>query len=126
MTTTVQRVFNFSAGPAVMPVSVLEAFSSGTVVVSTAPEGMSYLVEHDRTGLLSQPGDARALAQNVIRLLRDPELASRLAFNAFEESQRYRWETVREQWLKVYKSLACRNVDAGFRDSPLHGPKAHP
>ena len=109
-----------------MPVSVLEAFSSGTVVVSTAPEGMSYLVEHDRTGLLSQPVDARALAQNVIRLLRDPELASRLAFNAFEESQRYRWETVREQWLKVYKSLACRNVDAGFRDSPLHGPKAHP
>ena len=39
-----------------MPVSVLEAFASGMPVVSTAPEGMDFLVEHERTGLLSKPG----------------------------------------------------------------------
>jgi glycosyltransferase involved in cell wall biosynthesis len=88
-----------------MPVSILEAFASGTPVVSTAPEGMRFLVEHERTGLLSDPGDVRGLAQNVIRVLRDPELASRLACNALEESRRYRWTAVREQWLDVYRSL---------------------
>ena len=33
-----------------MPVSILEAFASGTPVISTAPEGMRYLVENARTG----------------------------------------------------------------------------
>lgn len=88
-----------------MPVSILEAFASGTPVVSTAPEGMHYLVEHERTGLLSEVGDPQALAQNVIRLLRSPELAMHLASNAREESVRYSWPVVREQWLKVYRSL---------------------
>jgi glycosyltransferase involved in cell wall biosynthesis len=95
-----------------MPVSILEAFASGTPVVSTAPEGMRYLVEHERTGLLSEPGDARALAGNVIRLLRDPGLYSRIAFNAHEQSKRYCWTEVREQWLDIYRSLAPRNCGA--------------
>jgi glycosyltransferase involved in cell wall biosynthesis len=89
-----------------MPVSVLEAFASGTPVVTTAPESMRYLVEHERTGLLSQPGDSAALARNVIRVLREPALASRLISNALHESQRYQWTAVREQWLRVYRSLA--------------------
>jgi glycosyltransferase involved in cell wall biosynthesis len=94
-----------------MPVSVLEAFASGTPVVSTAPEGMDYIVEHERTGLLSKVGDAHELAQNVIRLLRDPELASRLSANAYEESRRYRWDAVRKQWLDVYRSLRSQKTE---------------
>jgi glycosyltransferase involved in cell wall biosynthesis len=89
-----------------MPVSILEAFAAGTPVVSTAPEGMRYLVGHERTGLLSEIGDPTALARNVIRLLTDADLASRLAHNALEESRRYSWEAVRQQWLEVYYSLA--------------------
>jgi len=92
-----------------MPVSVLEAFASGTPVVTTEPEGMKYLVAHERTGLLSQPGDANALAQNILRILKEPDLAARLAQNAFEESSRYRWAAVREQWLKVYADLTSRS-----------------
>jgi glycosyltransferase involved in cell wall biosynthesis len=89
-----------------MPVSVIEAFASGTPVISTAPESMPYLVDHERTGLLSPVGDEHALAANVIRLLRNPELAQRLASNAFKESQRYSWPNVREQWIEVYRSLS--------------------
>jgi glycosyltransferase involved in cell wall biosynthesis len=101
-----------------MPVSILEAFASGTPVVSTAPEGMSYLVEHERTGLLSEPGDARALAENVMRLLREPELASRLALNAHEEMKRYSWDTVRQQWLEIYCSLQSGAAETSV-ESPI-------
>jgi glycosyltransferase involved in cell wall biosynthesis len=89
-----------------MPVSILEAFAAGTPVVSTAPEGIRYLLEHERTGLLSEPGDWRALAENVMRLLRDPELAGRIASNAYEQTKLYRWTEVRGQWLQIYRSLA--------------------
>ena len=88
-----------------MPVSVIEAFASGTPVVTTSPESMPYLVQHERTGLLSPVGDEKALAGNVIRLLRDPALALSLAQNAHHESQNYTWEAVRGQWLSVYRGL---------------------
>jgi glycosyltransferase involved in cell wall biosynthesis len=96
-----------------MPVSILEAFASGTPVVSTAPEGMRYLVEHERTGLLSEPGDATALGRNAIRLLQDPGLSSRLARNARQECSRYCWTEVRRQWLELYRSM----IQAG--DAPV-------
>jgi glycosyltransferase involved in cell wall biosynthesis len=88
-----------------MPVSVLEAFASGTPVITTAPESMRYIVDHERTGLLSEPGDAAALAMNILRLLGDSELATKLAQNAFAESNRYAWQSVRDQWLSVYRGL---------------------
>ena len=86
-----------------MPVSIIEAFGAGTPVVTTAPESIPYLVEHERTGLLSAVGDDKALAANVIRLLRDPPLAARLAQNAYAETRKYRWEAVREQWADAYR-----------------------
>jgi glycosyltransferase involved in cell wall biosynthesis len=88
-----------------MPVSILEAFACGTPVVSTAPESIRYLVEHERTGLLSEVGDAKALAQNVIRVLRDSELAAQLVSNAYKQSHLYRWTAVRQQWLDLYRSM---------------------
>jgi glycosyltransferase involved in cell wall biosynthesis len=88
-----------------MPLSVIEAFAAGTPVVSTSPECMPYLVQHERTGLLSPVGDEKALAANVIRLLRDPPLAARLAQKAHHESRKYTWEAVREQWLNTYREL---------------------
>lgn len=86
-----------------MPVSVIEAFRSGTPVVTTSPESMPYLVEQERTGLLSAVGDEKALAANVVRLLREPELAAALAKNAHAESRKYTWEAARGQWVKVYR-----------------------
>jgi L-malate glycosyltransferase len=87
------------------PVSILEAFACGNPVVTTAPEGIRYMVEHERTGLLCSPGDWQGLAENAIRLLREPELAAQLARNAYEEVQRCRWESVRALWLQVYRSM---------------------
>ncbi len=88
-----------------MPLSIIEAFAAGTPVVTTSPECMPYLVEHERTGLLSPVEDEKALASNVMRLLRDPALAARLTKNARDEAQNYTWEAVREQWLNIYRGL---------------------
>ena len=92
-----------------MPVSIIEAFACGLPVITTSPPSMRFLVDHERTGLLSGPGDARALAANVVRVLRDPALGAWLATNAFEESRQYHWTAVRQQWLSVYQELVRGN-----------------
>jgi len=94
-----------------MPVSILEAFASGTPVVSTDPEGMQYVVQHERNGLLSEPGDAAALARNAVRLLRDSALSSRIARNARDDCDRYCWTQVRGRWLDIYNSMTRPNCE---------------
>jgi asparagine synthase (glutamine-hydrolysing) len=89
-----------------MPVSVLEAFAAGIPVASTAPDGIRYIVEHERTGLLSPPCDWRQLGENVLRLLRNPVLAQTLVGNARRQARAYCWETVRDQWLDIYRAAA--------------------
>ena len=64
------------------PISLLEAFSCGLPVVSTAAGGIPYLVDHEVTGILVPPGDDEALAKEMIRLAEDPDLGRRLAMAA--------------------------------------------
>jgi glycosyltransferase involved in cell wall biosynthesis len=114
-----------------MPLSILEAFASGTPVASTAPEGIKYLVEHERTGLLSELGDWEGLARSVLRILRDPDFGRTLADRGFQEVQRYSWEAVRGQWLKVYTDLlhngACARESRGTpRESSVLSPNPQP
>jgi glycosyltransferase involved in cell wall biosynthesis len=91
-----------------LPTSMLEAFASGLPVVSTAPEGMDYVVDHEQTGLLCPVDDWQALAKSVTRLLRAPCLAETLARNAFVAAARYRWAAVRAQWIETYFSMLGR------------------
>ena len=84
------------------PLSILEAMSSGAPVVTTAAGGISSMVRHEGTGLLCPVGNAQALAEQVIRLLREPELARNIAHRAHHELAAHRWVSVRQKWLEVY------------------------
>jgi rhamnosyl/mannosyltransferase len=56
----------------------LEAMACGKPVVSTNLEtGVPWVNQHETTGLIVPPGDPVALAQEVTRLLDDPELRAR-------------------------------------------------
>ena len=74
------------------PVSVIEAMACGLPVVSTAVGGVPYLIEHGKDGLLVPPSDARAMADAVRRLLKDPDLAEALARAARLKVEAWDWE----------------------------------
>lgn len=84
------------------PLSILEAMAAGLPVVTTAAGGIPWVLRHEETALLCPIGDARALADQIQRLLRRPNLALQIAHRAHEESARYRWASVRTKWLDVY------------------------
>ena len=89
-----------------MPGSILEAFASGLVVVSTNSGGIPYIVQHEQTGLVCNSEDWKQLAANVNRLLQDSELARQLTENARQQSLSYHWAAVRQHWLRLYQELS--------------------
>ena len=62
-----------------IPVALMEAMACGVPVVGSRLSGIPEVVEDAETGLLVEPGDPAALADALERLLRDRELARRLA-----------------------------------------------
>ncbi|MDR1686190.1 MAG: glycosyltransferase family 4 protein [Desulfovibrio sp.] len=61
-----------------VPVSLMEALSVGRAVIAADAPGSREVAVDGLTGFLVPPGDARALADAAVRLLRDPELAARM------------------------------------------------
>jgi len=89
-----------------MPTSLIEAFAAGTPVLTYATGGIPNIVEHERTGLMVAPKDYESLSVAALRVLRDPELAVRLAEAARAEClAKYTWQVVRDQWLEAYRGL---------------------
>jgi glycosyltransferase involved in cell wall biosynthesis len=56
----------------------MEAMSAGRSVVASGTGGLPEVVENMRTGVLVPPGDPEALADALLRVISDDELASRL------------------------------------------------
>jgi glycosyltransferase involved in cell wall biosynthesis len=75
----------------------------GAAVAAAAAGGLAELIEHDKTGLLSPPGDTAALAESVVSLLTDAGLARRLGQGAAAYvRQGHSWDRVLPGLLAVY------------------------
>jgi glycosyltransferase involved in cell wall biosynthesis len=56
--------------------TLLDAMTLGVPVIAAASDGPKELIEPNRNGLLTPPGDSAALAAAILHLLRTPELAA--------------------------------------------------
>ena len=76
-------------------------------VAATAVGGVSEIVAHGVSGYVSPPGDARALADGVQRLLLDPQRAARMgaAGRTLAEAT-YRRDLVGRQYLAMVRFIA--------------------
>lgn len=70
------------------PNAVLEAMAAGLPVAASRTGGIPDLVEHGRTGLLTQPEDPHDLAAALLRLLQDESLRASLGAAAREQAVR--------------------------------------
>lgn len=66
------------------PVAVLEAGAAGLPVIATRHAGIKDAVQDGKTGLLVDEGDVTGMAEQMVRLARDPQLAANLG-NAARE-----------------------------------------
>ena len=75
-------------------------------VIGADSGGIQDIIVHEKTGLLFPPGDARALAKCIKRILSDMELTGTLISNAYQEARfRFSPENTAKTFVEIYDTL---------------------
>ncbi len=86
---------------------LLEAMACGVPVVQPRRGGFTEIVEKTRGGLLVEPDDPQKLADGIMRIYEDEELAKRLGEQGFQKvREHYSVSCMAERALEVYGALS--------------------
>ncbi|MEW6060208.1 MAG: glycosyltransferase family 4 protein [Actinomycetota bacterium] len=86
-------------------VVLVEAMAAGVPVVASRTPGYDEVVRDGIDGLLVAPGDPSAAARAIRRILRDPDLATRLASAGRDRAQAFSWEAVTDRLEAIYRDV---------------------
>lgn len=85
---------------------ITEAASVGLPVVSYAcPCGPRDIISDGIDGFLVEPGDEKALAERICRLIEDDKLRKRMGKASLEMSARYSPEVIAAQWMNLFNKI---------------------
>ncbi|MEO0080656.1 MAG: glycosyltransferase family 4 protein, partial [candidate division WOR-3 bacterium] len=90
-------------------VVLLEAMASGVPVVASDIPGYDETIRPEITGLLVPPGRPDLLADNILRVLKNPELRDQLVAGGLERVREFAWPLIARRTLDYYHELlaAC-------------------
>ena len=85
---------------------IVEAMATGLPVVSfRCPCGPEDIITDGEDGLLVENGNPQKLAEGICIAIEHPELRKRMAAKALVTAQRYREDSIMQQWIKLFESL---------------------
>ncbi len=92
----------------------------GTPVVGSRSGGIAEQIVDDVSGILFTPGDARALAKALHRLLEDRTLRERLALGGIRRVRnKFTLESTYRAMASLFESLAAPSLDVAPRTQSL-------
>lgn len=95
---------------------VLESMASGVPVVGVNAGGVPNLIRDGETGFLVEPGDTKAFAERVRRLLTSEKLRRSMATAARDEAEQWDWKSATSQLRNEQYQAAMRNFQARVKE----------
>lgn len=91
--------------------AILESMAAGKPVVATDIGGSSELIQHGRSGFIVPARDSNALAQAILRLLKDRKLATKMGFEGRKiVKQKFDSQMRADKELELYENFIIRNI----------------
>lgn len=89
--------------------SVMEALWAGVPVVTTPAGGLPEIIEDGICGLLAPFGDYKAIAESVIKVLSNPELAEKLTVAGRQRAKDLTIQQMAGKTEKIYEETLRNN-----------------
>lgn len=85
-----------------MPVSLLEGFNAGLLVIASNVGGVPYMINDGVNGLLFERGNSKDLADKMLSAISNYTAYKQMVTSAFESLSAYSWENVWNKLKVVY------------------------
>ncbi|WP_010676909.1 glycosyltransferase family 4 protein [Bacillus timonensis] len=92
------------------PLPSLEAMSCGIPVITTDNTGINEYAINNYNCLMTAPGNVPEMVEQIIKLLEDDELYTRLKLNGIKTSEDYKWENILSDLLIYYREVASHKL----------------
>jgi glycosyltransferase involved in cell wall biosynthesis len=105
-----------------LPLAILEAFSTGTIVIASNLGAMAEIIQSGVNGLLFEPGNENDLVEKILEINAKPAWAKQLAENArLSYLTHYTPERNYDLLLEIYhKALALKRQGQERQDKMIH------
>ncbi len=84
-----------------MPVSIMEGFNAGLLVVASNVGGIPFMIEDGFNGLLFEDDDSEMLAQKMVFAIENQELSKQMIHNAHEGLSHYSWLENKDKYFRL-------------------------
>jgi glycosyltransferase involved in cell wall biosynthesis len=100
------KVWFYPTSEDAFPLSVLEAMACGLPIVASSLVGISEMITSHESGLLSDPSDVDSFVTNLLRCLKDKDLAMNMGDIAYKKAvEAYSLESMLEKYSNLYLEL---------------------
>ena len=92
-----------------MPLTILEAMSTGLPVVAVGEKGVAEIVRSGENGFLSTADNVEDLARNVLKIKNSEELREKFSLESRKLALDYSYEKVGQNLAHLYKTLIYKS-----------------
>lgn len=93
------------------PVKLFEYMAMGKPIIASHIGQIAEILEHEKTGLLTEPGNPKNLAENILILTEDEQLKKKLGRYARNEAEKkYTWEQNARRIMAIYEEVLENRV----------------
>ncbi len=87
------------------PMSVLEAFKCGLLVISSRVGGVPYMIDECENGLMVESNNHVELAEKMIWCINHQNESVRMMQEGYRSLEKYQWKTIKEKLFNIYKAV---------------------
>lgn len=85
-----------------MPVSILEGFNAGLLVIASKVGGVPYMIRDGENGFLFESDNDEEMAQRMVYALEHPAEVKKIIGHAHQCIKQYSWEYCRPRFMELY------------------------